>query len=332
MNFKFRLTVCSFIKSTKNYLKSSFQCKTIGDSSKNDNTQINDVEILQRLGYKIEKQIGEGTYSRVHITTVKTDHGEQKVACKIISKKCAGVDFIKRFLPRELRIIRYIKHPHIVTVHDIIEINSKIYIFMDYCRNGDMLEHIKSHGPLTESKAKHYFRQMVAAVKYLHDLEIAHRDLKCENVFITINNNIKLGDFGFARRCVDDCGCYKFSDTFCGSAAYAAPEILQGIAYDPKMYDMWSLGCILYIMLTASMPFDDTNIKKMLKTQLNRSLCIATFRHWRKSCHYLKHLLAYLLEPNPLQRATIDQVSESLWLRESEKSSLSSSTSDTKLF
>lgn len=71
-------------------------------------------------------------------------------------------------------------------------------------------------------------RQIVRAVNYLHDLEIAHRDLKCENVFIKTENTIKLGDFGFSRSCIDDLTGHRiFSDTFCGSAAYAAPEILQ---------------------------------------------------------------------------------------------------------
>lgn len=119
---------------------------------------------------------------------------------------------------------------------------------MDYCRNGDLLEYIKNHGPLCEDKAKRYFRyrtmyyiklprdvqqnlfcfrQLTSAVQYLHALEIAHRDLKCENIFLTINNSIKLGDFGFARHCIDDLGECILSDTFCGSAAYAAPEILQ---------------------------------------------------------------------------------------------------------
>ncbi|KAK9744882.1 Protein kinase domain [Popillia japonica] len=279
----------------------------------------NDSEILQKMGYTIEKSIGEGTYSKVCLATMSLRFGNEKVACKIINKKCAGQDFIKKFLPRELKIIRYTTHPNIITVHDIIEINSTIYIFMDYCRNGDLLEYIKNHGPLCEDKAKRYFRQLTSAVQYLHALEIAHRDLKCENIFLTINNSIKLGDFGFARHCIDDLGECILSDTFCGSAAYAAPEILQGISYNPKMYDMWSLGCILYIMLTASMPFDDTNIKRMLKSQLNRSLCIAAFKYWKKNCHHLKSLLAYLLEPNVMQRATIDEVVNCSWLKESSK-------------
>lgn len=98
---------------------------------------------------------------------------------------------------------------------------------MDYCRHGDLLEYIKYFGCFPEGKAKHYFMQIVEAVNYLHDIDIAHRDLKCENIFLLANNRVKLGDFGFARTCTDRLGKKVFSDTFCGSAAYAAPEILK---------------------------------------------------------------------------------------------------------
>lgn len=98
---------------------------------------------------------------------------------------------------------------------------------MDYCRHGDLLEYIKYFGGFPEGKAKLYFMQIVEAVNYLHDFDIAHRDLKCENIFLMANNRVKLGDFGFARTCTDQLGRKVFSDTFCGSAAYAAPEILK---------------------------------------------------------------------------------------------------------
>lgn len=117
---------------------------------------------------------------------------------------------------------------------------------MDYCSRGDLLEYIRINGPLEEEFARQYFRylislvtllyettralcrQITAAIQYLHQLDIAHRDLKCENIFITREYQLKLGDFGFARFCRDSLtGEELYSKTFCGSAAYAAPEILQ---------------------------------------------------------------------------------------------------------
>ncbi|GLV34209.1 uncharacterized protein CBL_00139 [Carabus blaptoides fortunei] len=268
--------------------------------------------------YQLYKVIGEGTYSKVYLALRKRKGRYDKhVACKVIKKRYAGHDFINKFLPRELNILRVISHPNIITVFHVAEMNNSIYIFMNYCKQGDMLDHIRTRGSLTEQKSKHFFQQIVSAILYLHNMDIAHRDLKCENVFLNSKNNIKIGDFGFARFCYDETtGEQIYSNTFCGSAAYAAPEIIQGLPYNPKSYDIWSMGCILYIMLTAQMPFDDTNAKRMLKFQQNRTICFAIYYEMHISSE-LKKLLTHLLEPDVQKRATILQVAVSKWLMNS---------------
>ena len=84
-------------------------------------------------------------------------------------------------------------------------------------------------------------------MRYLHDRRLCHRDLKCENVLIRRDRSVMLTDFGFARTLEKD---NELSKTFCGSAAYAAPEILQGISYFPPLHDIWAMGVILYIMVS----------------------------------------------------------------------------------
>lgn len=103
------------------------------------------------------------------------------------------------------------------------------------------------------------------------------------------------------------------SETFCGSAAYAAPEVLQGIPYYPKMYDIWSLGCILYVMLTGSMPFDDSNIKRMLQYQQNRVIYFSIYyqANWTNA---LRRLLCNVLEPDVSKRIDIHEVAQSEWI------------------
>lgn len=114
---------------------------------------------LQRRGYRIGKNIGEGSYCKVKTAFKTYENGfTRKIACKIINKKKASKDFVMKFLPRELSIIRVLRHPHIVSVLDIIEISDQVYIFMDICEKGDLLDHIRNKGPVTEAKANYYFK------------------------------------------------------------------------------------------------------------------------------------------------------------------------------
>ncbi|XP_025837363.1 testis-specific serine/threonine-protein kinase 3-like [Agrilus planipennis] len=289
-------------------------------SSKSQSADTN--KILKFMGYSIGKIIGVGTYSKVCLAQFTSKEKSEKMACKKINKIIAGEDFMKKFLPREISILQKIDHPHIIKVHNVFEIKEVIFIFMDYCEHGDMLEYIRKHGPLSEEKAKFYFRQLISAVEYLHSLHIAHRDLKCENVLLFTKKHIKLADFGFARYCDSQNGT-DMSKTFCGSAAYAAPEILQGIPYDPKMYDIWALGCILYVLVTASMPFDDSDIKKMIKTQINCDILLVGFSLWKNNSSQLRILLGRLLQPEVEKRATINEVVRSSWLKQKKSSSSS---------
>ncbi|XP_066152074.1 testis-specific serine/threonine-protein kinase 2-like isoform X2 [Euwallacea fornicatus] len=181
-------------------------------------------KVLGKVGYNIVKILGKGAYSKVCLIVNETG---KKYACKIIKKKLAGLDFIEKFVYREVEINNMIKHSNIVKVHTILESKDAIYMIMDYCRHGDLLEYIKNFGCFPEENAKNYFKQIVEAVCYLHDHDIAHRDLKCENIFLMWNNQVKLGDFGFSRSCSDGFGQKALSDTFCGSLAYAPPEILK---------------------------------------------------------------------------------------------------------
>lgn len=137
--------------------------------------------------------------------------------------------------------------------------------------------------------------------------------MKCENVLLTSNFNVKLADFGFARYVIDNRGKRVLSDTYCGSLSYAAPEILRGSPYSPKIADIWSLGVILYIILNKSMPFDDTDIKRLYEQQ--------TSRKWKfrskvtdTLSEQVKKLVPRLLEPDVTKRWKLDQMITSDWI------------------
>lgn len=184
---------------------------------------------------------------------------------------------------------------------------------MKYAENGDLLEFILNNGPIPEQQAKVWFRQMVSGLQYLHKLNIAHRDLKCENILLSKKFNVKLADFGFARYCVNQNNRRVLSQTYCGSAAYAAPEIVEGRPYNPKMADVWSLGVILFIMLNAGMPFDDKNIQKLYKTQIKKQWEFEPVVRQTVSSQ-VKNLVKQLLEPDLTLRLTLSRILSHEWI------------------
>lgn len=185
--------------------------------------------------------------------------------------------------------------------------DGKIYLVMELAEGGDVFDCVLNGGPLPESQAKALFRQMVEAIRYCHGCGVAHRDLKCENALLQ-GFNLKLTDFGFAK--VLPKSRRELSQTFCGSTAYAAPEVLQGIPHDSKKGDVWSMGVVLYVMLCASLPFDDTDIPKMLWQQ-QKGVSFPTHLGISAEC---QDLLKQLLEPDMILRPSVEEISWHPWL------------------
>ncbi|CAG0886904.1 unnamed protein product [Cyprideis torosa] len=296
-----------------------------------------DERALQKKGYFLGKKLGQGSYAKVRCCEYVADGKKELLACKIIDRNKAPDDFVTKFFPRELEIITWLDHPNVIRVHrlvgrfgsgmlsryiaspclfrlSILERQEKVFIFMQYAENGDLLDYIKNRGVIKENQARIWFRQLHGGLGYLHSKNVAHRDLKCENILLTKNWNVKLADFGFARSVLDPDGRRVLSETYCGSAAYAAPEVVRGSPYNPKMADVWSLGVILYIMVNAAMPFDDNNLKKMLKDQINKNW---TFRSRVKDklTLLLKDIIQRMLEPDVTRRLTIDRINKHDWIK-----------------
>jgi serine kinase len=273
----------------------------------NDN---NPEEDMKKKGYVFGKGLGEGSYAKVRITETPNNH---TLACKIICKKKAPKDFVNKFLPRELDVLRRINHENIVSSVDIFEYTTKVFILMEMAENGDLLDYVKKSGNRPDGESRRLFGDIVRGMEYLHGLNIVHRDLKCENLLLFKNNKVKIADFGFGRLCVDNDGKKILSETYCGSAAYAAPEILKGTKYNPKAYDMWSIGVILFIIVCGSMPFDDSDVRKMLKVQLKNDVHFPS-RVKDSIDEECKKLIRQLLEVDVTKRLAVEQARNSAWL------------------
>ncbi|XP_077534667.1 testis-specific serine/threonine-protein kinase 6-like [Haemaphysalis longicornis] len=264
---------------------------------------------LEAHGYEVGKTLGAGSYSTVKLV-VKDG---ATYACKIISKEKSCEIYRVKFLPRELKILGATKHPHITRVFKIIEEPVKVFIIMEMACGGDLLEKILRVKRLDEKTSHQFFMQLASALGYLHKHDIAHRDLKCENVLLTTVDVVKLTDFSFARYCSgsDRNKQKELSETYCGSTAYAAPEVLQGVRYKPLHADVWGLGVILYVMVTGLLPYEANTVLHQVRLQMNRQV---RFPRALKLSSQLKNLIRGMLEPVVSLRGSMARVVRHPWI------------------
>ncbi|KAG6854001.1 hypothetical protein C0991_011658 [Blastosporella zonata] len=186
-----------------------------------------------------------GAYGKVRMGTHRLT--STRVAIKQIPKAMSAS------LTREIHHHRQLHHPHVTQMFEVIATESSIWIVSELCCGGELFDYLAEKGRLSEDETKLLFGQLCLAVAYLHDNGIVHRDLKLENVLLDERCRVKLGDFGFTREFEKG----SFMETFCGTTGYASPEMLQGKKYQGPEVDVWSLGVILYCLLTGTLPFDD---------------------------------------------------------------------------
>lgn len=140
---------------------------------------------------------------------------------------------------------------------------------MEYASEGCLLDLMTRKHSLNDIEAKNYFQQMLSALDFCHSKNIAHRDLKLENLLLFWENQLKLGDFGFSRYFDIHSADTTFSQTFCGSNAYISPEILHQQPYNPMLADIWACGVILFAMVYGHLPFDESDsIHKLIEVRM----------------------------------------------------------------
>merc|ERR1719189_377605 len=244
--------------------------------------------------YRLLKTIGKGNFAKVklakHIPTGK------EVAIKIIDKTQLNPGSLQKLF-REVRIMKTLDHPNIVKLFQVIETEKTLYLVMEYASGGEVFDYLVLHGRMKEKEARAKFRQIVSAVQYCHQKKIIHRDLKAENLLLDSEMNIKIADFGFSNEFVIG----NKLDTFCGSPPYAAPELFQGKKYDGPEVDVWSLGVILYTLVSGSLPFDGSTLRELRERVLRGKYRIPFYMS--TDC---ENLLKKFLVLNPARRASLE--------------------------
>jgi len=280
-----------------------------GDASPVLPPRSNDKMVLAKKGFTCKNTIGSGSYSKVKVAIrIRSNSVTEKYAFKIIDRSKAPKDFQQKFLPRELEIWPRLKHPNIIRMYTYFEHEPKIYMLLEYAEGGDVLDYVQKSGALSQPHAKTWTKQILDAVCYLHQLGIAHRDLKLENVLIDDKFNIKICDFGFAKTDI-----VNPSSTFCGSKAYAAPEILAGHEYVPTKADVWAVGVILYIFVTGTMPFnEECKNRIILQAQRNLSFPWKNFSGISEEC---KKLILFMFTYDFVERPDIQIIVGDPWFQ-----------------
>ncbi|KAL2095399.1 hypothetical protein ACEWY4_010118 [Coilia grayii] len=201
--------------------------------------------------------------------------------------------------------MKSLHHPNIVQLFEVIETEKTLYLIMEYASGGEVFDYLVSHGRMKEIEARAKFRQIVSAVHYCHQKNIVHRDLKAENLLLDADANIKIADFGFSNEFT----LGNKLDTFCGSPPYAAPELFQGKKYDGPEVDIWSLGVILYTLVSGSLPFDGQNLKELRERVLRGKYRVPFYMS--TDC---EGILRRFLVLNPTKRCTLEQIMKDKWI------------------
>ncbi|GMI89225.1 CBL-INTERACTING PROTEIN KINASE 24, SNF1-RELATED PROTEIN KINASE 3.11, SALT OVERLY SENSITIVE 2 [Hibiscus trionum] len=260
----------------------------------------------KKLGkYEIGRTIGEGTFAKVKFAK-NTDTGEN-VAIKVLAKttilKHGMIDQIKR----EISIMKIVKHPYIVRLHEVLTGKTKIYIILEFVSGGELFDKIVHRVRLPENECRKYFQQLIDAVAHCHSKGVYHRDLKPENLLLDSSGNLKVSDFGLSALTLQG---DRLLHTTCGTPNYVAPEVLGNEGYDGAAADVWSCGVILFVIMAGYLPFDEIDLPTLYK-----KISAAQF-----SCPFwfspgAKSLIQKILDPNPKTRIQIEGIQKDPWFR-----------------
>ncbi|KAM5260042.1 serine/threonine-protein kinase MARK2-like isoform 1-T1 [Hipposideros larvatus] len=251
--------------------------------------------------YVLLNTIGAGSQAKVkrgeHLPT-----GTQ-VAVKVIQRPSVIIGGHRPILT-EARCMARLRHPNVVQLFEIINTQGHLFITMEYIGGGNLLDYIHTHGRMMEGEARDAFRQLVSAVEYCHEKGVIHLDIKPKNVLFSTDRKVKLTDFGISE-------LYDGNklNAFCGTPSYMAPEIIQMEAYDGPPADVWSLGVVLYHMVTGHTPFHSKDFG-----ELARQITKGEYTVPHDISIQLQILLSHLITVDPMKRSTLLQVMRDSWL------------------
>lgn len=299
--------------------KIDFQLQWEGSHSTIQDTQsvwklaynIGDQDINKFYDIQKNSSIGNGHYGTVHRCRLKTDPGKLYAVKSIEKNKLKGNLNILR---NEFEILRSCDHPNINQFYEIFQDHKYFHFVLEYCEGGDITTRVEKYGAMDESSAKVIIYQTLMAISHLHSCGIIHRDIKPDNFLFKNRGStwpIKLIDFGLSKKLPSN----GKVTSFLGTPYYVAPEILEKHPYDLKA-DSWSVGVMLYLILSAKFPFQGRSNQQTFDMIKNKSYSMSASDGLIKLSLEGKNFMSKLLEKNPQKRLSIVEALRDPWFNE----------------
>lgn len=225
--------------------------------------------------FELKKVLGKGGYGKVFQVRKTTGADSNSYFAMKVLKKASIVRNQKdtAHTRAERNILEAVRHPFIVELVYAFQTGGKLYLILEYLSGGELFMHLEREGIFLEDTTCFYLCEIILALEHLHNLGIIYRDLKPENVLLDAQGHVKLTDFGLCKEHIQE---GIVTHTFCGTIEYMAPEILTRSGHG-KAVDWWSLGALMFDMLTGMPPFTADNRKNTIDAILKGKLNIPAY-------------------------------------------------------
>jgi len=250
------------------------------------------------------KLLGKGGFAKVYLCT-SLDTNRQ-YAVKVVPKANLLKSRARQKLQAEIKIHRSLKNKYICEYKHFFEDKTNCYILLELCHNQSMNELLKRRKRLTEPEVKYFISQLLESIKYLHSINVIHRDLKIGNLFLDKNLKLKVGDFGLASQLAS---VDEKRKTICGTPNYIAPEIIDGNKEKRGHsfeVDIWSMGVICYTLLVGKPPYESKDVKSTYQRILTNKYHFPSHVPMSEDS---RDLISRMLQTQPDKRLSLDKIS-----------------------